>query len=297
MAARIGIRKEDKSPWERRVPLAPDHVERLVAEGLEVVVQPSSRRVFTDEQYRDAGATLSDDLSGAATVFAVKEIPTRLFEPGKTYVYFAHVIKGQPYNMPMLRALCERRCTLIDYERVADEAGRRLILFGRHAGLAGMIDSLWTLGRKLDSEGHKTPYASIEPAHRYDGLEAAKAAVRTVGERIERDGLPDGLTPMVFGFAGYGNVSLGAQEIFDLLPHREVSPEDLGVAAAGAGTLIKVVFKEENMVVRREDAGSFDLQEYYGHPERYRGDFARHMPHLTVLMNCIYWAPQYPRLV
>ncbi len=297
MAFRIGIRKEDKSRWERRVPLAPAHVERLVADGLEVVVQPSERRVFADEQYREAGAIVSDDLSTSPVIFAVKEIPTALFEPGKTYIYFAHVIKGQPYNMPMLRELLNRGCTLIDYEKVVDEAGRRLILFGRHAGLAGMIDSLWTLGRRLDAEGHSTPFAAIRPAHEYDSLEIAMTEVRAVGEQIESDGLPDGLRPMVFGFAGYGNVSLGAQEIFDLLPHREVSPESLGEAAAGNEILIKVVFKEKDMVVRRDDHGSFDLQEYYRHPERYRGDFARHVPHLTVLMNCIYWAPQYPRLV
>ncbi|MDX1390594.1 MAG: hypothetical protein R3344_15500, partial [Acidobacteriota bacterium] len=135
MAARIGIRREDKSRWERRVPLAPAHVERLVRDGLEVVVQPSGRRVYPDERYLEAGATLDEDLSDAPLVFAVKEIPTSRLEPGKTYIYFAHVIKGQPYNMPMLRALMDRGCTLIDYERVVDENGRRLILFGRHAGL------------------------------------------------------------------------------------------------------------------------------------------------------------------
>ncbi len=297
MAARIGIRKEDKSRWERRVPLAPDHVGRLVAEGLEVEVQPSKRRVFPDEQYRKAGAILSDDLSGSLVVFAVKEIPTRLLAPGKTYMYFAHVIKGQPYNMPMLRHLLDQGCTLIDYERVVDDQGRRLILFGRHAGLAGMIDSLWTLGRKLESEGHATPFASMKAAHEYEDLGAALTAVRTVGEQIERDGLPEGLTPMVFGFAGYGNVSQGAQEIFDLLPHQAVSPENLEEAATGVGTLIKVVFEEKHMVIREDDDRAFDLQEYYQYPERYRGDFARHVPHLTVLMNCIYWTSRYPRLV
>jgi alpha-aminoadipic semialdehyde synthase len=43
--------------------------------------------------------------------------------------------------------------------------------------------------------------------------------------------------------------------------------------------------------------GTFDLQEYYDHPERYRGTFQRHLPHLDVLVNCIYWTDRYPRLV
>ena len=51
------------------------------------------------------------------------------------------------------------------------------------------------------------------------------------------------------------------------------------------------------MVGALEGGHAFDLQEYYAHPERYRGIFDRYLPHLDVLMNCIYWEPRYPRLV
>jgi alpha-aminoadipic semialdehyde synthase len=298
VATRIGIRREDKSPWERRAPLTPDHVRTLVERGLTVVVEPSDRRVFPDADYLEAGAVVGEDLASCPVVFAVKEIPTRTLAPDGTYIYFAHVIKGQSYNMPMLRHLLDNGCTLIDYEKVTDDEGRRLILFGRHAGLAGMIDTLWTLGRRLEAEGRATPFAAIRPAHEYDDLDAAKAAVSKAGEAIGRDGLPESLTPMVFGFAGYGNVSQGAQEIFDLLPHAEVPPERLEEVSrvSGGPALVKVVFEERHMVVPVGD-GPFDLQEYYKHPERYEGVFASYVPHLTVLMNCVYWSEQYPRLV
>ncbi len=297
----IGIRREDKSIWERRVPLVPEDVQELIAEhGLQVIVQPSKIRVFKDEEYAAVGAQVQEDLSPCDVIFAVKEVPPHLLLPGKTYVYFAHVIKGQPYNMPMLKRLLDLGCVLIDYEKITDEKGRRLIFFGRHAGWAGMLDTLWALGKRLEWEGIPTPFASIGQAHTYPDLEAARRAVREAGERIRREGLPQHLAPLVVGFAGYGNVSRGAQEIFDLLPSQEVGPEDLAALfkrEPDPHTLYKVVFKEEHMVEPVDPEGVFDLQDYYSHPEKYRSRFSSYVPYLTVLVNGIYWEAKYPRLV
>ena len=131
----IGIRAEDKNRWERRAPLTPEHVSELVHEhDLSIRVQPSSRRAFSDLEYERSGADLALDLDPCRVILGVKEVPTARILPDKTYVYFSHVIKGQEYNMPMLRRLMELRCTLMDYEPIVDERGRRLIFFGRHAG-------------------------------------------------------------------------------------------------------------------------------------------------------------------
>ena len=117
----VGIRREDKSIWERRVPLIPDHVPFLRELGIDVVVQPSDTRVFKENEYVSAGATIAEDLSKCPVVFAVKEIPSPFFQKGGTYVFFSHTIKGQPHNMPMLKRLMELGCNLIDYERVVDD--------------------------------------------------------------------------------------------------------------------------------------------------------------------------------
>ena len=178
---KIGIRKEDKNIWEARVPLSPEQVASLVADGIQVVVQASDIRAFPEEQYRDAGATVVPDVPDTPVLFAVKEIPTELLQPKRTYLYFAHVIKGQAYNMEMLQRLLDLEATLIDYERIADDEGRRLIFFGRHAGLAGMIDTLWALGRRLEIEGYETPFAEIRQAKDYPNLGAAMDAIRKVG--------------------------------------------------------------------------------------------------------------------
>jgi len=294
----LGIRREDKHEWERRVPLTPEAVRRLtVDEKLRVLVQPSPIRVFLEEEYERAGAEISEDLSAADVVFAVKEIPEELFRRGGAYVFFSHTIKGQPHSMPMLRRMMELGCTLIDYERIADDEGRRLVFFGQNAGRAGMIDTLWLLGRRLEAQGCDTPFRQLALAHEYDGVDEAKQAVADVGESIRRNGLPAEFRPFVCGFTGYGNVSLGAQEIFDLLQGEAVDPDRLASLDSKADRVFKVEFREQHLVEPVVAGAEFALQEYYDHPERYRSTFERHLPYLNVLINAIYWAPQYPRLV
>ena len=300
MKGRIAIRRETKSPWERRSPVTPELARRMVNQaGLEVLVQPSARRVFRDNEYVRAGARMSENLSESSVILGVKEIPPELFQADTAYVFFSHVIKGQPYNMPMLRRMLELDCTLIDYEKICDESGRRLIFFGRFAGLAGMIDTLWALGQRLEAEGTDTPLATIEPAHSYPSLHDAKLAIRAAGERIASEGLPDSLLPLTVGIAGYGNVASGVREVLAELPTREIAPQDLASVSdePSPHCIYQTTFREEDLVEPRDSNHAFELQDYYSHPELYRSVFDRYLPHLTGLMNCNYWDERYPRLV
>ena len=279
------------------MPLVPTDTSDLQTKRrVRVLVQPSGVRVFTDDEYRSAGIEVNEDLDSASVIFAIKEIPAHLLLPGKPYVFFAHVVKGQPHNMPMLRRLMELGCSLVDYEKIMDDRKRRLIFFGRHAGYAGMIDTLRCLGQRLAVSGVSMPLARVRPAFEYRDLAEAKAHITTLGDEMVRQA---GAPQLIFGFSGYGNVSLGAQEVFDCLKPVEVAVADLiAVASAAAGPrLVKVVFREEDMVERKEQNIPFHLQEYYDHPERYEGCFEKHLPHLDVLVNCIYWDQRYPRLV
>lgn len=300
MANTIGIRLEDKNGWERRVSLIPEDAAKLVARGIDIQVQRSPNRIFEDTTYQDLNVPLVDDVRPADIVIGVKEMPISFFRPGGAYMFFSHTIKGQPYNMKMLATLVENKCTLLDYELVTDDDGRRLIFFGRYAGLAGMIDTLWTLGKRLEVLGYQTPFLGIKPAHTYSSLKEAKAAVQYVGSLLEAQPLPSELTPMVFGVTGYGNVSLGAGEIISLLPYVDIAPEKLGDFVANNKGLRnkvgKVVFKEEHLVERKDQSAPFQLEEYYQHGERYRSTFAPKLQHLSVLVNGIYWDERYPKL-
>ncbi|PKO23237.1 MAG: hypothetical protein CVU38_05270 [Chloroflexi bacterium HGW-Chloroflexi-1] len=298
----IGIRREDKSRWERRVPVTPEDARSLKdRHGVEVYVQPSPNRAFSEDEFRAAGAVVQEDLSPCSTIFGVKEIPLDQFEPGKTYVFFAHVIKGQPYNMPMLQRMLDLGCNLIDYEKIADDRGRRLIFFGRFAGIAGMLETLWALGQRLAWEGAPTPLAAIRHPHTYRDLAEATTAVAKVGAAIRAEGLPEAVTPLVIGVTGYGNVAHGAWEILDLLSIEQIEPEALAALIEGGGparnAIYAVTFREEHMVEPTTPGGPFDCQRYFDCPEDYRSIFERYLPYLTVIVNGIYWDERYPRLV
>jgi saccharopine dehydrogenase (NAD+, L-lysine-forming) len=201
--------------------------------------------------------------------------------------------------MPMLARLKELGCTLIDYELIRSDDGRRLIFFGRYAGIAGIIDSLWALGQRLRWDGVRSPFEGISPAHTYDGLDEAKTAIAAVGRKIQSAGLPAGTSPLVIGVAGYGNVAKGVQEVLAELPSRDVEPEQLEKLRPRELThnIVVTTFREQHLVEPREAGRTFDLEDYYNHPDRYRSTFARYLPALSVLVNCNYWDSRYPRLV
>ena len=298
---KLGIRREDKNKWERRVPLIPEDVKILREKyDIETVIQPSPIRVFSNEEYKKAGAIVQEDLSLCPVIFAVKEIPKNFFESNKTYVFFSHTIKGQSYNMPMLRQMMDLKCTLIDYERIVDKNNRRLIFFGHFAGVAGMIDTLWAFGKRLkEYHGVDNPFNLIKQAYQYGSIDEVKKHFKTIGEEIKKHPLPDMITPLIIGIAGYGNVSRGVQEILDILPVIEIQPEELSSIYDNPSSnhIYKVVFKEEHMVKPISNNKKFNLQDYYTHPENYQSSFNKYLPYLTILINCIYWDPRYPRLV
>ncbi|MBE9480723.1 MAG: hypothetical protein IMY69_03385 [Bacteroidetes bacterium] len=298
----IGIRHEDKYVMERRVPLTPKHIKNLIKnQNLEVLVESSPKRIFKDEEFEKAGAIITNDLKKAPVIFGVKEIPESYFEKGKTYIFFSHVIKGQEYNMPMLKKMMEKKNNLIDYEKIMDEQGRRLIFFGKYAGLAGMINSLWSLGLRLKHFGLETPFIKIKQSHLYNSLEEAKNDISKVGFEIAEKGLPKELTPLTIGFTGYGNVSMGAQEITNLLPVKEISPSELldlkNRPDRPNNVIYKIIFKEEDLSEPLDNNMEFDLQDYYTHPEKYKDQFEKYIKHLTILMNCMYWDERYPRII
>jgi len=297
----VAIVREVYNKWERRAPLCPPHVERLVQQGMRVLVQPSHRRIFRDAEYVAAGAELTEDLSPAGVVLGVKQVPIEALLPERTYVFFSHVIKAQPENMDLLDAVLARKVRLVDYE-VINEGGRRngprLIAFGRFAGCAGMVGGLRGLGQRLLSLGYSTPLLSVGSAYMYRDLDAAKKAVTEAGQDIMRGGLPKDFAPMTFVFTGNGKVSRGAQEVFEHLPHRWVSPGDLGSLPPDPHCVYGCVIREDSMVSPGVEGASFSRREYFDHPERYIPSFhERIAPFTSFLVNGMYWDHRFPRLL
>ncbi|BBM84767.1 bifunctional lysine ketoglutarate reductase /saccharopine dehydrogenase family protein [Candidatus Uabimicrobium amorphum] len=298
MQGTIGIRKEEK---DRRVALTPKQIQQLQEQGVSTIVESSSKRAFVGDDYAQVGATVGTDLSSCNIIFGVKEVPIECLLPGKTYCFFSHTIKGQSHNMPLLQQILTGKNSLFDYERVVNDKGFRLIAFGKFAGFAGMIDSLWAYGQRLHRENVSNPLAKVKQANEYDSLEAAKNAIREVGQEISQNGLPAEITPLVCGFTGSGRVSQGAREIYDLLPIVEITPEELLSSSFLNENSNKVVYKvhfaDDKIVVPKEKDKACDFNEYLESPEKYESCFAQYAAHLSILINGIYWEPRYPRLL
>lgn len=295
----MAIRREDINPWERRAPLAPRHVKELTNAGIKVLVQPSNRRSIHEKYYERAGAVIQEDLSEASLIIGVKRPPEEKVIPRKTYAFFSHTIKAQEANMGLLEDLLKKEVRLIDYEKMVDANGFRIVAFGQWAGLAGMINILHGLGLRFLALGHHTPFMHIGMAHNYRNVSQAIQAVRDCGYEISTGLVPKSIGPVTFCFTGTGNVSKGAQDILNELPVEYVEPHELKEVSQ-TGDMTKVyatVLSRHHHLVRKSD-GFYDPMEYEDHPELYTSHFRTSVaPYTTCLINGIYWAPQTPRLL
>ncbi|XP_014245986.1 alpha-aminoadipic semialdehyde synthase, mitochondrial isoform X2 [Cimex lectularius] len=295
----IALRREDQSVWERRASLAPDNVRKLTRAGVKVIVQPSNRRAYPTQAYLSAGAVIQDDISEASVIFGVKQVPVDLLLPNKTYCMFSHTIKAQESNMPLLDAILEKNIRLIDYEKLVDEQGQRVVAFGKYAGVAGMVNILHGLGLRLLALGHHTPFMHIGPAHNYRNSSMARQAIRDAGYEIALGMMPKSIGPLTFVFTGSGNVSQGAQEVFQELPHEYVPPDMLQkVADHGVNTKVYACEVRRRHHLERKDGGGYDHEEYDKYPSKYVSTFSKKIaPYASVVINGIYWAVDSPKLL
>ncbi|KAH1185894.1 hypothetical protein KIL84_018643, partial [Mauremys mutica] len=295
----LAIRREDVSVWERRAPLAPKHVKELTNLGYKVLVQPSNRRAIHEKEYIKAGGIIQEDISEASLIVGVKRPPEDKLIPKKNYAFFSHTIKAQEANMSLLDEILRKEIRLIDYEKMVDHRGLRVVAFGQWAGVAGMINILHGMGLRFLALGHHTPFMHIGMAHNYRNSSQAVQAVRDAGYEISLGLMPKSIGPLTFVFTGTGNVSKGAQEVFNELPYEFVEPHELREVSK-SGDLRKVygtVLSRHHHLVRKTD-GVYDPEEYDKHPELYTSRFNTDIaPYTTCLINGIYWEQHTPRLL
>ena len=293
---RLGIMKETKNRWERRVPLNPQTVKNLTDQGYQVTIQPSETRIYKNEAYLNAGAELNEDLSNCDLIMGVKEIPITGIIPGKPHLFFSHTIKGQDYNMPLLQHVLDNGSTLMDYEKIINSEGKRLVFFGKFAGNAGMVDALWAAGQRyLQEYGIETPFLKVKQSYQYESLQQCLEELQEIGKEIERDGLPAEICPFNICLLGYGNVSIGCQEILKAFPITEVEPDSLADLEINhkSNSMYLAVIKEEHLV-EKKDGSEFSLSDYFVNGIEYKSKMEQYLPYCTMYMSGIYWASGYP---
>ncbi|XP_021020193.1 alpha-aminoadipic semialdehyde synthase, mitochondrial isoform X2 [Mus caroli] len=158
----MALRREDVNAWERRAPLAPKHIKGITKLGYKVLIQPSNRRAIHDKEYVRAGGILQEDITEACLILGVKRPPEEKLMSKKTYAFFSHTIKAQEANMNLLDEVLKQEIRLIDYEKMVDHRGSRIVAFGQWAGVAGMINILHGMGLRLLALGHHTPFMGAQ---------------------------------------------------------------------------------------------------------------------------------------
>lgn len=149
---KLGVLRETKNPPDKRVPVTPSQAVKLTERfpDVDVFIQPSDIRCYTDEEYQYLELNLTEDLSDCDILIGVKEVDPKTLIDNKTYLFFAHVAKKQPYNRELLQEIIKKKIRLIDYEYLTDYNNQRIVAFGRWAGIVGAYNGLRARGIRTD---------------------------------------------------------------------------------------------------------------------------------------------------
>lgn len=253
---KFGIIKERKNPPDRRVVFTPEELVRLKSEHpeAEIKVETSDIRVFTDEQYSNLGIEVSDDLTDCDVLFGVKEIPVDALIPNKKYFFFSHTIKMQPYNRKLLQAILAKNIELYDHETIVDANNKRLIGFGRYAGIVGAYNGFRAFGQKFELFN----IAKAETLKNKDELI----------ERLKRQTLPN----IKIVLTGHGKVGMGAKEILDGMKIKEVAVDDFLNKVYTQPVYTQIDVLDYN---KRIDGQILDNKDFYKNPQDYTSNFER----------------------
>ena len=274
---KIGIIREDKVPVDRRVALTPAQAKKVNEgyEGVEVVCQSSDVRCFTEEDYKAQGIQAVAEVNDCDILIGVKEVPIEKLIPNKTYFFFSHTIKKQEYNRDLLQAILAKNVRLIDYECLTDQNGKRLIAFGRYAGIVGAYNGIMTYGK------------------RYGLFDLKRARDCFDMEEMQSEYVKVKLPAMKIAVTGSGRVAHGAMEVLDGMGIQKVTHNQYLTESFDQPVYTQLSSADYHF---KEDGTEFDYHEFYKHPERFSSDFLAFTRKSDLLIAAAYWNPKAPVL-
>jgi len=271
---KVGIIKEGKNPPDSRVVLTPDQCVQIQKDyGLEIVVQESESRCFSDATYSQKGIKLVKNVDDCDILIGVKEVPIEQLIPNKTYSFFSHTIKAQPYNQDLLKAILDKNIRLIDYEVLTNNSGQRVIAFGRFAGMVGAHNGLMTYGMR-------TGAFALDRMTTFDRYTDAITQYNGIN-----------FPPLKVVVSGNGRVANGACEVLDDMGFTKVSPEDYKKELFAFPAYTQLPCEEYAKPI---NGGDFDKEEFYQNPSMYEINFDGYSAVSDIFINGIYWDPRAP---
>ncbi len=274
---KIGLLREWKEPADKRVALTPDQCVQFTNKfpEIELVVEKSPDRTFSDQAYKKLGIAVVSDVSDCDILFGIKEVPIEKLIPDKTYFFFSHTIKEQAYNRDLLRAILEKNITLIDYETLTWSEGGRILGFGKWAGIAGAYNAFLTWGKKTDK-------FTLPPAYETDDY------VESIRLLSQLD-----LNRLRVVFTGNGRVADGIREVLEQMKLKECSPQEFISQPPRNAYFTQLTSWD---LYHRKDGGPWDIQHFYNNHEAYCCEFDNFLPYTDILINGIYWEESMPPL-
>ncbi len=253
---KFGIIKERKNPPDRRVVFTPTELVKLQQQHPEAIirVESSDIRIFKDEEYQKLGIEVTDDIANCDVFFGVKEIPVDDLIPNKKYFFFSHTIKKQAHNRKLLQAILAKNIELYDHETIVDADNRRLIGFGRYAGIVGAYNGFRAFGIKYD-------LFTLPKAESLQGKEDLIV-------RLKRQTLPN----IKIVLTGHGKVGMGAKEILDGMKVKQVAIDDFLNKVYTQPVYTQLDVLDYN---KRLDGQVLDNNDFYKNPQEYTSDFRR----------------------
>ncbi|MFY7666357.1 NAD(P)-dependent oxidoreductase [Flavobacterium sp.] len=275
---KFGIIKERKSPPDRRAVFSPAALIQLRERypELEFAVESSDIRVFTDEEYRNAGFEVTTDLSDCDVLFGVKEIPVDNLLPNKKYFFFSHTIKKQAHNRKLLQAVLQKDIDLYDHETLVNAENKRLIGFGRYAGIVGAYNGLRAFGLKY--ELFELPKA--------ESLSCKQA----LEERVKRLVLPN----IKIVLTGHGKVANGIEEVLQMAKIKKISVADFLTKQYDKPVYVQLDVTD---YYKRTDGKDATKADFYQNPKMYTSDFERFSKVSDMYMAGHFHATQNPEIL
>ena len=304
----IGILRETVSVWERRVAITPSGCKILLEAGIKIVVQPSKIRCFSDDEYSQIGCEIKEELSECNLIVGLQAPEVNTLMAEKTYIIFSHTKKGKTENQNLLEKILEKKIRLIDYECIKEDVpdrsnAKRIVSFGRIAGVAGTINLLKALGELLLARQVSTPFVFTKLSYMYSDVADGENSLKTLGKYLTEQYLPEEYSPFLIAVVGNGRVSKGVQEALSYLPCKFISPKDLnkGNYEKRRDIIYIVVFDPEDIYNRIDNTSEniqFDKSEFIKSPELYTSIFeSKYLKYFHAIINCLYWESRHPKIL
>jgi len=274
---KIGLIHEGRIPPDKRVAFTPLQAQEIMQcfPNVTIVCQKSDVRGYRDQEFEAIGIPIVDDVASCDILMGIKEVPIPQLIANKTYLFFSHTLKKQPYNKILLQEVLRKRIRLIDYETLRDSQGNRLVAFGRFAGIVGAFNGIWTYGKRFN-------LFSLRRAFECFDINDLKLEIRNIK-----------LPPIKIVLTGAGRVAKGAMEMLDTAGIRKVHPAAFLTQTYSEPVYAQLSSSDYHL---RKEGGIFNRDEFHRNPERYESHFSNFTKACDILLAGHFWNPKAPLL-